>query len=265
MDTIQLVILGIIQGLTEFLPISSSAHLILLPKIMGWQDQGLIYDVAAHVGSLTAVVGYFRKDVARISSAGIKSLTQRTRSHDSRLFWYLLIATVPIALAGYLFHDIAATYFRSPFVIALASIVFGLLLWWADINAKRIRDVGQIELRDALIIGVAQVLAIIPGTSRSGITMTAGLMLGLDRKSAARFSFLMAIPTILLAGGYEALKMFMHGVSVDLSDVMIVLVVSAISAWLAIHYFLKFLERTGMLPYVVYRVLLGVVLIFLFV
>ncbi len=265
MDLLHLIILGLLQGLTEFLPISSSAHLILLPRLAGWTDQGMVYDVAAHVGSLSAVIIYFREDLKTIISAWVKSITLKTQSHDSRLFWYLVLATVPIAVGGYLFHDLVATYLRNPIVIGIASIVFGLLLWWADVAGKRIRDIGKITLRDAVIIGVVQVLAIIPGTSRSGITMTAGLMLGLNRQSTARFSFLLAIPTILLAGGYEALILFTRDVTSDLIGFMIVTVVSAISAWLAIHYFLKFLERTGMLPYVIYRVLLGGVLIYLFI
>lgn len=269
MDIIHLIILGIIQGLTEFLPISSSAHLILLPQLMDWQDQGLVYDVAAHVGSLTAVVIYFRKELNRIVSAWFKSLKTKQYSHDSQLFSLLAIATVPIAVGGYLLHDIAATYFRHPLVIAAASIFFGLLLWQSDLGAKRMqgkhmRDIDHITLKDALIIGMAQVLAIIPGTSRSGITMTAGLMLGLSRQGSARFSFLMAIPTVLLAGGYEALNLYKANINIDVSSFLLVILISAFSAWLAIHYFLKLLERTGMLPYVIYRVLLGIVLVFIF-
>lgn len=232
---------------------------------MGWQDQGLVYDIAAHIGSLGAVIIYLHADLKMIVTAGFKSLVHKAHSHDSRLFWYLIIATAPIAGGGYLLHDIAATWFRNPFIIAMASIVFGLLLWWADVTAARIRNIEKITLRDALIIGGAQVLAIIPGTSRSGITMTAGLMLGLERKSAARFSFLLAVPTIILAGGYETLKYFLQATATDWDAFFTMIIVSGVSALLTIHYFLKFLEQTGMLPYVVYRVLLGGVLIYVFV
>lgn len=265
MELLHLIILGLIQGLTEFLPISSSAHLILMPVLTTWQDQGLVHDIAAHVGSLTAVIIYFRKDLQKIFSAWIISITQGVSTHESLLFWYVAIATLPTAIAGYLLYDFVAVYFRSPLVIAVTTIVFGALLWWADIKGQRLRQLEQINLRDAIIIGTAQALAIIPGTSRSGITMTAGLMLGLNRQTAARFSFLLMIPVITLAGCYEAYRYFVEGAATDWLSFFIVAVVSGISAGLAIHYFLKFLERTGMLPYVIYRFLLGAFLFYLFV
>lgn len=266
MDFIQLIILALIQGITEFLPISSSAHLILVPLLTEWQDQGLAIDVAAHFGSLFAVVFYLRKDIARILIAGKESIISREVSNpDSRLFWYLAIASLPVLVSGFLLRDVISTYLRNPLIIAYASIGFGLLLWYADATGKRLRQINTINLRDAIIIGVAQALALIPGTSRSGITMTAALLLGLDRTSAARFSFLMAVPIILAAGGYESLKLIMSDISVDMINFALTALLSAISALLAIHVFMKFLDKVGMLPFVIYRVLLGVVLIFLFI
>jgi len=266
MDIIQLIILALIQGITEFLPISSSAHLILVPLLTEWQDQGLAIDVAAHLGSLFAVVLYFRKDIARILFSGINSIFKKDVSDlDSRLFWFFIVASIPVLVFGFLLHDVISNYLRDPLIIAFASIGFGLLLWYADVAGKRVRQMNSIGLRDAIIIGLAQVLALVPGTSRSGITMTAALMLGLDRQSAARFSFLMAVPIILVAGIYETLKLIEMNASVDLNNFIITVVLSAVSALFAIHLFLKFLDKVGMLPFVIYRLLLGLVLLYIFI
>lgn len=266
MDLLQLIILSLIQGITEFLPISSSAHLILVPLLTGWQDQGLAIDVAAHFGSLFAVVFYLRKDIARIVLAGLDSIAKKQITNsDSRLFWYLAIASIPVLVAGFLLKDIVSTYLRNPLVIAYASIGFGLLLGYADITGKRLRQINSINLRDAILIGLAQVLALVPGTSRSGITMTVALMLGLDRMSAARFSFLLAVPVILAAGSYECLKLMQTDAGVDIISFIITALLSAISALLAIHVFIRFLDKIGMFPFVVYRVVLGIVLIFIFI
>jgi undecaprenyl-diphosphatase len=265
LDFIQLIILGLVQGLTEFLPISSSAHLILVPEFTGWEDQGLVNDIAVHLGSLLAVVIYLRRDLKQIFSAWFSSLSGNGQTPESLLFWYVALGSIPIAIAGYLMRDIADTYFRSPVIIAIATILFGLVLWWADKVSKRLRNMQDLRIRDALLIGLAQILAIVPGTSRSGITMTAGLMLGLDRNTAARFSFLLSIPTILMAGGYEGLRYLLDGAPTDWGDFFILACISAVSAWFAIHYFLKLLERTGMLPYVIYRIVLGLFLVFVFV
>jgi len=266
LDLIQIIILALIQGITEFLPVSSSAHLILVPLLTEWQDQGLAIDVAAHFGSLFAVVFYFRKDISRILFAGINSIIKKDISEiDSKLFWYLAIASIPVLVSGFLLHDFVSTYLRDPLIIAAASIIFGLLLWFADVTGKRIRQINSIRLRDVIIIGLAQALALVPGTSRSGITMTAALMLGLDRTSAAKFSFLMAVPIILAAGAYESLKLIQMGIAVDINNFLITTFLSAISALLSIYVFMKFLDKIGMLPFVIYRVVLGVVLIVIFI
>jgi len=259
LDFIHLIILGLIQGITEFLPVSSSAHLILLPVLTGWEDQGIAHDIAVHAGSLGAVLLYFRKDVAELFKGWLATLGWHSNEKNF-LLWYLMLATIPVGLTGLLLHDFVATSLRSPQVIATASIVFGLVLWWADKFGKQTRTYVDVSWRDALIVGLAQAIAIIPGTSRSGITITAGLMLGMTRQAASRFSFLLAIPVIVLATGYETYKLSSSALQIDWMSLLIVMFVAFASALLSIHYFLKLLDRTGLLPYVVYRVGLGLVL-----
>ena len=262
MDVLHAFILGLVQGLTEFLPVSSSAHLILLPELLGWADQGLLYDLAAHFGSLLALLLYFRQDLARMGAGWVASFTTG-RNREAELVWLLLVATIPICLAGLLFHQ-AIEHLRDPLVIAAATALFGLLLWWADHNSRRERDLHGLGVRDAILIGLFQALAMIPGASRAGITITAGLLLGLNRKAAGRFSFLLAIPTILLASGYELLNASLSAATVEWATLFTVGAVSFISAYLTIHWFLKLVERTGMLPYVIYRLALGGILFVLF-
>jgi undecaprenyl-diphosphatase len=263
MDHIQALILGMVQGLTEFLPISSSAHLILVPEIFGWPDQGIGHDVAAHAGTLAAVVWYFRADLAHAVCSAVPRRGNRLRP-EGLLFWHLVIATVPIVFAGALLHGAAAGVLRGPLVIASANVVFAALLWWADRAGAKKRDQQSMGWRDALLIGFAQCLAIIPGTSRAGVTITAGLLLGLNRVTASRFSFLLSIPTIAAAAVLEGRHVLAAGVPPQWSSLAIVAGVSMACALLTIHAFLKFVERTGMLPYVVYRLLLGAVLFAVF-
>lgn len=265
MDYIHLFILSLVQGLTEFLPISSSAHLILLPELAGWKDQGLAYDIAAHIGTLLAVVIYFRGDLARIVVAWTDSLRGGVVTQDARLFWYIIIATIPVAVAGLLFYEVIATTLRNTLIIALTSIIFGLLLWWADIKGKRRRTESGLQLKDAILIGATQILALVPGVSRSGITMTTGLMLGFNRHTSARFSFYLSIPAILLAGVHEVYRYFSELAEIDPVAFIMVVAVSGISAWLAIRFFITLIERTGMLPYVIYRLLLGAFLLVFFI
>lgn len=264
MDFIQIVLLAILQGLTEFLPISSSAHLILLPKLSGWHDQGLAFDVAVHVGTLSAVVWYFRHDLQVMFRDWFASLAQRKRVGDSSLVWAVGFGTIPVGLGGLLFKDVVETSLRAPMVIAWATVGFGLLLWWADVRGKRLRDEHTIGWKDVVIIGIAQAIALIPGTSRSGITMTAGLTLGLTRSAAARFSFLLSIPVIVLAGGFNGVELATSDAAVDWGALIFGTLISGISAYLCIHFFLKLLEQTGMLPFVVYRLGLGAFLFYLY-
>ena len=264
MDTLQTILLALLQGLTEFLPISSSAHLILLPRLLGWDDQGLAFDVAVHVGTLLAVVLYFRHDVQRLFVAWLQSCLQRRMSADARLAWLVLLGTVPVVVAGLVLHDVIETYLRSPLVIALATIGFGVLLGLADWRGRQGRSEMTLTLSDVIWIGLAQALALIPGTSRSGITMTAALALGLTRSAAARFSFLLSIPVILMAGGYESLKLVQQLEPVAWGSILLGTAIAAVSAYLCIHFFMRLIERVGMFPFVVYRLLLGAFLLVLF-
>ncbi len=264
MELMHIILLALLQGLTEFLPISSSAHLILLPTLSDWADQGLAFDVAVHVGTLSAVVWYFRRELVVMLRDWGASIVQRRRVGDSNLAWAVGFGTVPVGLAGLLFKDVIETSLRSPLVIAVATLVFGLLLWWADAQGKRVRDEHTLGWRDVLIIGIAQAVALIPGTSRSGITMTAGLMVGLNRAAAARFSFLLSIPVILLAGGLNALELVQASQPVDWTALGLGVVISALSAYLCIHLFLKALDRIGMRPFVFYRLVLGVMLLWIY-
>lgn len=260
MTTIEIIVLAIIQGLTEFLPISSSAHLILPSQLLGWTDQGLAFDVAVHVGTLLAVVLYFRQDVIQLTGAWFGSLKGQKTS-ESNIAWCIILATIPAGLAGLLLKDFIEDNLRSTAVIATTTIVFGLLLWYADKYAKQAKVINEISLKNALIIGIAQAMALIPGTSRSGITMTAALMLGYDRKSAARFSFLLSIPIITLAGGYLTLKLITGDELVDWNAIILGTILSFVSAYACIYLFLKWIETIGMTPFVIYRLLLGAILI----
>jgi undecaprenyl-diphosphatase len=259
-DILQIIVLALVQGLTEFLPVSSSAHLILVPVLTGWHDQGLAFDVAVHVGTLSAVVIYFRKEIGQMFFAWMASLKGK-HTEDSRLAWGVLIGTIPVGLVGLLFKDYISGNLRSELVIAATTIIFGLLLWYADWSGRRNRDEHSLSWKDIVIIGCAQAIALIPGTSRSGITITAGLMLGLTAQAAARFSFLLSIPVIVLAGGVETLDYLEVASIDDMNDLIIGALISAVSAYLCIHYFLMLLERVGMTPFVIYRLLLGVLLL----
>lgn len=266
MDTLQLIFLALMQGVTEFLPISSSGHLILPSEILGWPDQGLAFDVAVHVGSLLAVVTYFRHDIVQLSAAWLNSVgllgQRRENNADSRLAWYVIWATVPAGLAGLIFADFIENNLRSLLVIATTTVFFGLALGLADVMGRRKIELGQMTLTQALLIGCSQALALIPGTSRSGITMTAALALGLERHAAARFSFLLSIPLIALSGGYKALGLLQQD-NILWGDLVMGVALAAVSAGACIHFFLKWIDRVGMWPFVVYRVVLGVGLFYL--
>ncbi|MGM8226083.1 undecaprenyl-diphosphate phosphatase [Cellvibrio sp. ARAG 10.3] len=264
MDLIQAVVLALVQGLTEFLPVSSSAHLLLVPIFADWPDQGLAFDVALHVGSLTAVMIYFRHDIKRMYYAWLASITRRESSEDSRLAWAVIVGTIPVCIAGFFLKDLVATAMRSPLVSAFGLIAFGLLLAWADWRHRGSRSEYQMNKWDVFWVGCAQALALIPGTSRSGITITAALMLGFTREAAARFSFLLSIPVIIIAGAVETNELVHAQVAVDWTAMIVGTLVSGISAYLCIYYFLAFISRIGMQPFVVYRIALGIFLIVLY-
>lgn len=266
MDWIQLVALALIQGLTEFLPISSSAHLILPSLVLGWPDQGLAFDVAVHIGTLAAVIIAFRREVNEIlcgwfgQFAGPGSLASR-QSEASRLGWMVLLATLPAVIIGGLFNDLIETSLRSSLVIAITTFAFGLLLWWSDVQGSRTRDLATLTFKAAFIIGLFQAVALIPGTSRSGITMTAALLLGFNRQSSAYFSFLLSIPLIIAAGVLKGIELAEYGSEALIMDVLIGAGLSFIAALICIKLFLAALERVGMWPFAVYRLILGVLLL----
>jgi len=265
MDFIQILVLSLVQGLTEFLPISSSAHLILVPILTGWEDQGLAFDVAVHVGTLAAVILYFRNEIGRMSIAWGGSVMGRGLNQDAKLAWAVLFGTIPVGLAGLLFKDFIEMHLRAPEVLASSTLVFALLLWWADARGRESRDEYSLRWIDVVFIGLAQALALIPGTSRSGATMTAGLFLGLTRKASARFSFLLSIPVIVLAGGLKTLDYLEQATLDDMQPLMLGALLSGVSAYFCIHYFLKVLEKMGMLPFVIYRIVLAIFLFVIFV
>jgi len=264
MDSVQAIWLGLIQGITEFLPISSSAHLILLPQLLGWPDQGLAFDVAVHVGTLLAVMWHFRRQLLPLAGQTLASAWRRAPVGESQLGWALIIGTLPLVLGALILADAAETVFRGPPVIAWATIGFGLLLWLAARRGDRGADEYDIGPWQALFIGAAQVLAIIPGTSRSGITMTAALWLGLEATAAARFSFLLSIPAIALAGAWKALQLLSAPAPVDWALFALGVGVAGISAYACIRVFLALVARIGMTPFVIYRLALGVALLAVF-
>ena len=264
MGTLHAFLLALIQGLTEFLPISSAAHLVLLPVVMEWQDQGLVMDIAAHLGSLFAVLFYFRNDLNKLISGWFQSFGSGNLNDDARIAWLLLWATLPIFIVALLVQAYLIPHLRNAVVIGVASIVFGLLLWHADKSGKQTRYSNDLTMRDALMVGVAQAFALIPGASRSGVTMTAGMWLGLTRVEAARFSFLLAIPTILAASLYGGYRSLQQDVVINWGLSLGMAACSAIVAFLCIHWFIKFVSKIGMLPFVIYRILLGVILLFVY-
>jgi undecaprenyl-diphosphatase len=269
MSTIEIIILALLQGLTEFLPISSSAHLILPSQILGWDDQGIAFDVAVHVGTLLAVVLYFRKEVGAMAVAWLGTINigpgKQTSDADSlfngKLAWWIIFATIPAGLFGLLGKDLIEEYLRSALVIAATTLIFGFLLGYADIKAgkrQQHKPLEKLGIKGAMLIGLAQAVALIPGTSRSGITMTIGLMLGLSRDNAARFSFLLSIPAIAMAGSYLTLKLVLSADAVDWYSMGLGSILAFVSAYACIHYFLILLDKLGMMPFVIYRLILGI-------
>jgi undecaprenyl-diphosphatase len=258
-DLWQAVLLAVVQGLTEFLPISSSAHLVLPSEILGWPDQGLAFDVAVHIGSLLAVVIYFRQDIRQLITGWFGSFVGQGVTAESKMAWAVIVATIPAGLVGLLFDSYIEANLRSVTVIATTTIGFGLLLGVAD--KKSFAKYEKVTMGVAVIIGFAQAIALVPGTSRSGITMTAGLLLGLSRQLAARFSFLLSIPLIAVAGGLKAWQLIEMETTAPWGMIITAAAISGITAYLCIHWFLKLLDKIGLMPFVIYRLLLGAVLI----
>lgn len=268
MEATQILLLSFVQGLTEFLPISSSAHLILAPLLFGYELQSLAFDVAVHLGTLGAVMLYFRREIAAMVVALLESLkTKRLDTPDATLAWMIILATIPLVLLGLPLKSVLEMLREDDRLIALViagtTIGFGLLLWLADKRGARSRNEYSLDWKDALLVGVFQAIAIIPGTSRSGITITAGLFFGLTRKAASRFSFLLSIPTILMAGSLETLDLLQSLEPVDWTSLWLGAVLSFFVAYFTIHFFLKFIDRISMFPFVLYRIFLGIFLLIL--
>lgn len=261
MTPLQLIVLALIQGISEFLPVSSSAHLILVGQFFQWADQGLAFDAAVHAGTLAAVVLYFRRDLAALTRAG---LDREGDQVQRGLLLGLAIASVPALAVGALAADWIELWLRNPLVIATTTIVFGIALGLADRHGARRRPLESLNLRDAFLIGLGQVLALVPGTSRSGITITAGLGLGLTREAAARYSFLLSIPIIAAAGGWGFATGLADGGSFEVGRFLAAALIAGVFAWLTIAAFLAWLRRFGMGPFVVYRLILGVFLLIWF-
>lgn len=267
MTILQSLILGVVQGLTEFLPISSSGHLILVPKIFNWQLQSLAFDVALHLGTLLAVVGYFRSDLLQLTRAAFL-YKNSTFEKDRRMIFYILLGIIPAGITGALANEIIETRFRSVTVIAVNLIVWGIFLIAADLFAARTERKAKthpITAKSVAIVGIAQVFSLIPGTSRSGATITAGIFSGLSRTDAARFSFLMSVPLIAAAGTFKLRDIFAGGAgSIETLPLLIGFASSAIVGWFAIGLLMKTLSRSGLLVYGVYRIILAAaILLFL--
>jgi undecaprenyl-diphosphatase len=258
-ETFQLIILSLVQGLTEFLPISSSAHLILLSAIINERDQGILFDIGVHIGTLLAAVIYFRKQLRELI---INAFTKNLFSEDNFLLFNLFTALIPILIIGFLFRDFVETNLRKGEVIAYATIGFGLLLYVSDKLGKKEKSLNSLNLLQSFIIGIFQCLALIPGTSRSGITITAGLFLGLNVSAAARFSFLLAIPTIGVIFLAELVRISATDFSGNGLELFLASSISFVVAYASIDIFLRLIEKIGLTPFVIYRLLLGGWLLF---
>jgi undecaprenyl-diphosphatase len=260
-DLLQSIFLGFLQGLTEFLPISSSGHILILPAILGWEDPGAAFTAVIQLGTEAAVLIYFRRDLWQIGTTWTGSLYRPELRSDlnARMGWYLIAATIPIAILGFLFQDQIETAARNLWLVGSMLIVFGVVLGVADNVGTRSRTVGDLSVRDGVLIGLAQSIALIPGVSRSGSTISAGLFLGLERAAAARFSFLLAIPAVVLSGLFQLYKMLAgkETVSEPLLNVAVATVVAFVVGYAVIAWFLRYLSNNSFALFVGYRLILG--------
>ncbi len=272
MDLVQATILALVQALTEFLPISSSAHLVLTRWLLGWEDPGLSFDVALHFGTLLALTAYFLRTWIRIAVAGFGGTNRLDKPDDPdhnlaqnpRMLWYLAAATIPAAVAGLALQDVIEQHLRSQVTIGAMLIAVGALILWADRTGTRSMDIGRLSLGACLLIGCAQALALVPGTSRAGITIAAGLLLGLERQAAARFSFLLAMPIVLGASLKTGASMLADGgstTSPGTLPLVVGIVVAAIAGYAVIALFLRYLQRATLAPFVYYRFACGIIVL----
>lgn len=265
MGMMQLIVLAVVQGLTEFLPVSSSGHLVLVPSIFGWTDQGLDFDVAVHFGSLIAVCLFFRQDIAALLRGIRIILSGDVKSDDARMAWYLGMATIPAAVAGLLFASWIAANLRDPMIVAATLCGYGIVMALADRIGSSERNIADVRIRDAMMIGCAQALALIPGTSRSGVTITIGRFLGIARQDAAKFSFLLSVPVILLATIFEAVILVTGDAHIAWDNLALAALISAVVTYISIEFFMRIVSAIGLLPFAIYRVLLAGVIVYVLV
>lgn len=262
MNVIQALTLGVTQGLTEFLPISSSAHLVLVPWFLGWEDPGLAFDTALHAGTLVAVMAYFRQDLVQLALSWVKSLRGFDRTDPyQKLSWLVIFGCLPAIAAGLLLEGAIATVFRSPYWIAGMMIGVALLIALAEKVTQQVRSWKEMNLKDALVIGAAQACALIPGTSRSGSTIAAGLFMGLKREDAARFSFLLGFPVILGSAVFQGKKLLASPAGSEPLILLLGVAASAISGYFCIRFLIRYLQKHGMAPFIVYRLALGLLIL----
>jgi undecaprenyl-diphosphatase len=262
---LQIIVLAIVQGLTEFLPISSSGHLVLVPSVIGWNDQGLAFDVAVHFGSLIAVCLFFKNDVVALLRGGYQLLGLKNASTESQMALVIGIGTIPAAIAGLMLAGWIEANLRDPAVIVITLSGYGIIMVLADRFGRRERNITGVRISDAIWIGCAQALALIPGTSRSGITISAARVLGFQRQDAARFSFLLSIPVILLASLYKGFEMLTGPVPVPWAELGFAALISSFVAYMSIGFFMRVVSRIGLLPFAVYRLALAAVIFYVLV
>ena len=266
MSILQVIVLAVVQGLTEFLPISSTAHLYLTSWLLGWQTESLDFDIMLHLGTLIAVLLYFFKDWLQIIAHGfgIRFGTDPELKHNQMLLWLLAIGSIPIGVCGYLFNKQAEGLWRTPTVMGAMLIAVGVVMWLAEEWSRKLRDMGSLNLPDAIAIGVAQALAVVPGCSRSGITISAGLFRNLTRESAARFSFLLSTPAISAAAAKALYDIHKHGGGLHAlltTQFVVGVLVSAVTGCVVIAWFLQYLRRSSLRPFVYYRVIFGIIVL----
>jgi undecaprenyl-diphosphatase len=262
MTGLQIVVLAVVQGLTEFLPISSSGHLVLVPYLVDWADQGLAFDVAVHFGSLIAVGVFFREDILGLLRGALQVLAGNLHMPQANMALAIGLGTIPAAVAGLMFASWIEANLRDPSVIVYTLSGYGILMALADRFGKSERVIADVRIRDALLIGCAQALALVPGTSRSGVTITAARVLGLKRQDAARFSFLLSAPVILLATLYKGFELVTGEAAVPWGQLALGAVVSAVVAYASIEFFMRFVSRIGLAPFAVYRLALAGVILY---
>ena len=265
-STLEAIVLGIVQGLTEFLPISSTAHLRVVPAFAGWEDPGTAFTAVVQLGTMAAVLLYFRQDLWNMARAFLKTLTGerplwRTKDTDGRLGWYIVLGTIPISIIGFALKNVIEDEFRSLELIATVMIVFSLVLYAADTRGTRTREVQELTLGDGIKIGFMQALALIPGVSRSGATISAGLLLGLTREAATRYSFLLSVPAVVLSGLFELRKV--SGGELDILPTVVATIFAFIAGYATIAWLLRYVRSHNFSIFVAYRVLLGLLVLVL--